>query len=180
MTEAAKLQAACTGSLEAVKVLCNCNTGCANDKRCKCFRAGLKCTSHCHGKLMKNKQKVVKNFVVCDCQRCQYATKKIIFFCCVCVFALLVCNKKNNNNSIKMMKLFFSIHIFIIHIYSSMQVCSWEGDFKNVYGRPRHPQSQGPVEQANGTIEVMISAMMEQEKYRNWPSLLPKIMYNLV
>ena len=67
MTEAAKLQAACTGSLEAVKVLCNCNTGCANDKRCKCFRAGLKCTSHCHGKLMKNKQKVVKNFVVCDC-----------------------------------------------------------------------------------------------------------------
>jgi len=59
------------------------------------------------------------------------------------------------------------------------QVCSWEGDCKIVYGRPRHPQSQGLVEQANGTVEVMISSMMEQEKHRNWPSLLPRIMYNL-
>ena len=59
------------------------------------------------------------------------------------------------------------------------EVCSWEGECKIVYGRPRHPQSQGLVEQANGTVEVMISAMMEQEKHRNWPSLLPRIMYVL-
>ena len=49
------------------------------------------------------------------------------------------------------------------------EVCSWEGECKIVYGRPRHPQSQGLVEQANGTVEVMISSMMEQEKHRNWP-----------
>jgi len=65
MTEAARLQAACTGSLEAVKAMCNCNSGCQQDRRCTCFKAGLKCTSHCHGKLVtgKNKAKIVKKNV---------------------------------------------------------------------------------------------------------------------
>ena len=60
LTEAAKLQAANTGSLEAVKTLCNCNTGCFQDLRCKCFKLGLKCTSHCHGKLQTSKTKSKK------------------------------------------------------------------------------------------------------------------------
>jgi hypothetical protein len=51
MTEAAALQATTIGSLVAVNTLCQCKTGCFQDKRCKCFKAGLKCTSHCHGKL---------------------------------------------------------------------------------------------------------------------------------
>lgn len=62
LTEAAKLQGACTGSVIAVNAMCNCNTGCQQDKRCTCFQNGLKCTSHCHAKLVtgKNKQKVLK------------------------------------------------------------------------------------------------------------------------
>jgi len=60
LTSAAALQASNTGSLEAVKTMCNCFAGCSQDKRCKCFRLGLKCTSHCHGKLNTNKTKLKK------------------------------------------------------------------------------------------------------------------------
>ena len=44
----------------------------------------------------------------------------------------------------------------------------WDGDCKCVYGRPRHPQSQGLIEQANGTEKNMIAAMMEQGKTKEW------------
>ncbi|CAF1068102.1 unnamed protein product [Brachionus calyciflorus] len=56
---------------------------------------------------------------------------------------------------------------------------SWDGDCKVVHGRPRHPQSQGLVEQSNRTLERMMSAMMTQFNTDNWVKLLPKIMYNL-
>ncbi|CAF0914883.1 unnamed protein product [Brachionus calyciflorus] len=56
---------------------------------------------------------------------------------------------------------------------------SWDGDCKVVHGRPRYPQSQGLVEQSNGTLERMMSAMMTQFNTDNWVKLLPKIMYNL-
>lgn len=48
-----------------------------------------------------------------------------------------------------------------------------------IHGRPRHPQSQGLVEQANGTLEKMIRAMCEQFRTNNWVSLLPRIQFNL-
>ena len=53
----------------------------------------------------------------------------------------------------------------------------WDGDCTLVYGRPRHPQSQGLVEQANGTIEKMLTAAMEQNKTRQWTKLLPRIQF---
>ena len=56
---------------------------------------------------------------------------------------------------------------------------SWDGNCKIVHGRPRHPQSQGLVEQGNGTLERMIAAMMTQFDTNNWVKLLPKIMCNL-
>ena len=56
---------------------------------------------------------------------------------------------------------------------------SWDGNCKIVHCRPRHPQSQGLVEQGNGTHEKMIAAMMTQFDTNNWVKLLPKIMYNL-
>ena len=59
------------------------------------------------------------------------------------------------------------------------EICKWDGDCQIIYGRPRHPQSQGLVEQANGTVETRISSLMEQEKTKDWPSLLPMIMYTL-
>jgi hypothetical protein len=58
-------------------------------------------------------------------------------------------------------------------------VKSWDGNCKVVYGRPRHPQSQGLVEQSNGTMERMISAMTKQFNDNNWVAFLPKIMYNM-
>ena len=56
---------------------------------------------------------------------------------------------------------------------------NWDGSCKIVYGRPRHPQSQGLVEQANGTLENMIAAIMEQFKTKKWAEYLPLVMYNL-
>jgi hypothetical protein len=58
-------------------------------------------------------------------------------------------------------------------------IASWDGDCKIVYGRPRHPQSQGLVEQANGTAERMLAAAMEQQKTKEWTKLLSQVMYNL-
>jgi transposase InsO family protein len=56
---------------------------------------------------------------------------------------------------------------------------SWDGSCRFVHGRPRHPQSNGLVEQANGTMERMIASMCEQFQNKNWVSFLPKIMFNL-
>ena len=58
-------------------------------------------------------------------------------------------------------------------------ISSWDGDCKIVYGRPRHPQSQGLVEQANGTVENMITAAMEQHKTKAWTRLLPGVIYTM-
>ena len=55
----------------------------------------------------------------------------------------------------------------------------WEGDCKIIHGRPRHPQSQGLVEQANGTLERMLASFMVQFNDNDWEGFLPKIMYNL-
>ncbi len=58
-------------------------------------------------------------------------------------------------------------------------IASWEGNCKIVYGRPRHPQSQGLVEQANGTVEKMLMALMKQLNTKEWARLLPLLMFNL-
>ena len=55
----------------------------------------------------------------------------------------------------------------------------WDGDCTLIYGRPRHPQTQGLVEQANGTVEKMIAAAMEQHKTKEWTKLLPSIQFTL-
>jgi len=54
----------------------------------------------------------------------------------------------------------------------------WEGDCKCCYCRPRHPQSQGLVEQSNGTAENRLAAMIEQFKQRDWVKLIPKLQYD--
>ena len=71
---------------------------------------------------------------------------------------------------------------------------NWDGDCDIRYGRPRHPQSQGLIEQANGTTQRMLSSLVQQHKIcqddksgnilpilkdGNWANLLPLIMYNL-
>jgi len=63
-------------------------------------------------------------------------------------------------------------------------VNDWPGDCKIIHSRPRHPQTNGLVEQSNGTVKTMLSAMMVQigldkEESKDWPSLLPRVMFNL-
>ena len=43
-------------------------------------------------------------------------------------------------------------------------VTKLEGDCELRNGRPRHPQTQGLLEQASGTAERMLAASMEQNK----------------
>jgi hypothetical protein len=61
LKEAASIQSANTGSTIVSNILCNCGTICKGDNRCKCFKNGQKCTSHCHGKMAKGKKKMCKN-----------------------------------------------------------------------------------------------------------------------
>ena len=56
---------------------------------------------------------------------------------------------------------------------------SWDGSCRFIHGRARHPQSQGLVEQANGTMQKMIASMLVQFNTQNWVKLLPKVMFNL-
>lgn len=56
---------------------------------------------------------------------------------------------------------------------------NWEGDVTHIFGRPRHPESQGLVEQANGTVRNILNSMMAQFGTNNWVKLLPTVMYNL-
>lgn len=56
-------------------------------------------------------------------------------------------------------------------------VYKWQGSCEVIYGRARHTQSQGLVEQANGTVERTITNMMAQENQKNWVDLLPKVMW---
>ncbi len=74
-----------------------------------------------------------------------------------------------------MNKLYFPLHlVYILFVLGKCTI---------VHGRARHPQSQGLVEQANGTLKTMLAAMKQQEpdelKKRNWPAMLPYVMFNL-
>ena len=46
-----------------------------------------------------------------------------------------------------------------------------------IRGRPRHPATQGSVESANKSVERMIAAQFEDTGSRDWPSMLPAIMW---
>ncbi len=53
---------------------------------------------------------------------------------------------------------------------------NWDGNITHIFGRPRHPQSQKIVEQANGSVQRMLNCMMAQFLNDNWVQLLPKCM----
>ena len=62
------------------------------------------------------------------------------------------------------------------------EVRNWMGDCELRYGRPRHPQSQGLVEQANGSITDMLASMKassDNPSQFKWSDSLPKVIFNL-
>lgn len=48
-----------------------------------------------------------------------------------------------------------------------------------VHGRPRRPQVQGLVEQANGTVQDRLSKIMEEKKSRDWPRFLDDVQLSM-
>jgi len=44
-----------------------------------------------------------------------------------------------------------------------------------IKGRPRHPQSNGCIEQANGTLKHMLQSMMADDNTRGWVKYLPRV-----
>ena len=60
------------------------------------------------------------------------------------------------------------------------EVESWVGDVELRYGRARHPQSQGLVEQANFTVHKQLAAYKAMHPLGfNWVSWLPRVMFNM-
>ena len=54
----------------------------------------------------------------------------------------------------------------------------WPGNCQIINGRSRHPQSQGLIEQANGTVETMLRVMRSDAGDSfGWPDAIPQIMY---
>ena len=59
-------------------------------------------------------------------------------------------------------------------------VNTWPGRCTIINGRPRHPQTQGLIEQANGTVQTSLRAMRQDEGPDfDWPSAIPGIQYAL-
>ena len=62
------------------------------------------------------------------------------------------------------------------------EINRWVGECELRYGRPRHPQSQGLVEQGNGSITSMLASMKASSNTPSsfsWSWALPQVMYNL-
>lgn len=59
------------------------------------------------------------------------------------------------------------------------RLCDLWPNLQVINGRPRHPQSQGMVERANGIMETKIARWMETHKQTNWTSVLGRIVYTM-
>jgi len=63
--------------------------------------------------------------------------------------------------------------------YMRNKVTVWDGDCIMVHGRARLPQSQGLVENGNGTAENKLTAMLSQLNEKNCVDLIPQLQYKL-
>ena len=48
---------------------------------------------------------------------------------------------------------------------------------KIIHGKPRKPQSQGHVENANNRVENILQSLLEKECHSHWAKLLDKVAY---
>ena len=44
-----------------------------------------------------------------------------------------------------------------------------------IRGRPRHPQSNGCVKQANGTMKRMLQSLMAENQTQEWVKFIPRV-----
>ena len=51
-------------------------------------------------------------------------------------------------------------------------------DLLIIHGRPRHPQSQGCIERANGDLEIKLGKWI-QDNQKGWSSDLPLVVYGM-
>ena len=65
---------------------------------------------------------------------------------------------------------------FVNHVIDKV-LTVWPGQVQLINGRPRHPQSQGLVEQAHYTLEHMLSAKVSEAGIKSppWTDSLPLI-----
>lgn len=54
-------------------------------------------------------------------------------------------------------------------------IADWPGQSAVIRGRPRHPQSQGVVERANGEVKRRLQGLRRSDPFQ-WATLLPKVM----
>eukprot|EP00731_Ephydatia_muelleri_P004943 Em0002g1119a len=69
---------------------------------------------------------------------------------------------------------------FVNHLIEDV-LATWPGAVQLVSGRPRHPQSQGLVEQAHYTLERMMSSRIAESASNSppWTHWLPHIVYTI-
>ncbi|XP_045600078.2 KRAB-A domain-containing protein 2-like [Procambarus clarkii] len=49
-----------------------------------------------------------------------------------------------------------------------------------INGKPRHPQSQGSIERANGDITKMLGSWMSENRTRDWSAGLPFVQFEII
>lgn len=60
---------------------------------------------------------------------------------------------------------------FVAKLFSKVLCTLWP-ELTIVHGRPRHPESQGSVERANGDVENMIRAILIEKRTKDWVAQL--------
>jgi len=66
---------------------------------------------------------------------------------------------------------------FVAEVVETM-IKLWD-NAKIVHGRPRHPESQGSVERANGDIERMLFAWLKEHDTKDWVAALPFVQFHV-
>ena len=66
------------------------------------------------------------------------------------------------------------LYYVLIQMFDLM-VKQWCQQTVVIRGRPRHPQSNGCVEQANGTMKRMLQSLMAENETQEWVKFIPRI-----
>ena len=77
-------------------------------------------------------------------------------------------------------KLFINLFKGFVNSTIKNIIENWPGECAIINGRPRHPQTQGLIEQANGTVEQNLRDLRVDHGIGfQWPYHISYIMYSL-